>query len=139
MVDGPAPTSTAERPRVTAPPSDSPVTDRDIAGVRVISAAPDLDLAAAAELCARVDVARQAGHKRLLVDLTRLEFCDSSALRALIRAAEEVRASAGRLVIVPPLARAVARQFALAGADELLPLRVSVADGLDALGAREGG
>jgi hypothetical protein len=33
----------------------------------------------------------------------------------------------------------VRRLFALTGADELLPLRSSVDDGLAALGAREGG
>jgi anti-sigma B factor antagonist len=101
-----------------------------------MSAYQELDLATAVELCARVDAARRAGRKRLLIDLTGLEFCDSSGLRALIRAAEEVRASAGRLVVVPPEAGAVARLFALAGADELLPLRSSVADGLTALGGR---
>jgi anti-sigma B factor antagonist len=132
-------TSTTQRPGVGAPPSDSFITDRDVAGVRLISASRELDLATAAELCARVDAARRAGHKRLLIDLTRLEFCDSSGLRALIRAAEEVRASAGRLVVVPPVAGAVARLVALTGADELLPLRPSVADGLAALGGREGG
>jgi hypothetical protein len=37
------------------------------------------------------------------------------------------------------IAGAVARLVALTGADELLPLRSSVADGLAALGEREGG
>jgi anti-sigma B factor antagonist len=132
-------TSTSQRPGVRTPRSDSPITNRDLAGVCVIEASQELDLATAVELCAQVDAARRAGHKRLLIDLTRLEFCDASGLRALIGAAEEVRASAGRLVVVPPLAGAAARLFALMGADELLPLRSSVADGLAALGGREGG
>jgi anti-sigma B factor antagonist len=118
---------------------ESTITEHDVAGVRVISASRELDLATAAELCARVDAARHTGHKRLLLDLTRVEFCDSSGLRALIGASEEVRASAGRLVVVPPVAGAVMRLFALTGADELLPLRSSVDDGLAALGGREGG
>ena len=133
----PAVSISTQRPEDRTPPS--PITDRDVAGVRVISASRDLDLATAAELCARIDEARRAGHKRLLIDLTQLEFCDSSGLRALIRAAEEVRASAGRLVLVPPLAGPVVRLFTLTGADEHLPLRPSVTDGLAALGEREGG
>jgi len=133
--------STTQGPEVSALPlvsSDPGITERDVAGIRVISASRELDLATAAELCARVDAARHAGRKRLLLDLTRLEFCDSSGLRALIRASEEVRASSGRLVVVPPVAGAVTHLFALTGADELLPLRSSVDDGLAALDGRKG-
>jgi anti-sigma B factor antagonist len=108
-------------------------------GVQIVGANGELDLAAAAELCARVDSARASGCRRILLDLTELEFCDSSGLRALIGAADEVRASAGRVVVVPPAAGAVARLFALTGADELLPVRSSLADGLAALGAQGGG
>ena len=74
--------------------------ERDVDGVRMLGT-EELDLGAAAELCARVDAARDAGHRRLLVDLGRLELCDSSGLRALIGAANEFRASAGRVVMVP--------------------------------------
>jgi anti-sigma B factor antagonist len=119
--------------------TDPGITQRDVAGVRLISASVELDLDTAVELCARVDAARRAGHRRLLLDLTRVEFCDSSGLRALFGASGEVRASAGRLVVVPPVAGAVTRLFALTGADELFPLRPSLDDGLAALGAREGG
>jgi anti-sigma B factor antagonist len=119
--------------------SDLGIWEHDVAGVHVISASRELDLATAAELCARVDAARNAGRKRLLLDLRGLEFCDSSGLRALIGAAKEVRASAGRLVVIPPVAGAVVRLFAITGADELLALRSSMEDGLAALGEREGG
>jgi anti-sigma B factor antagonist len=114
-------------------------TERDVDGVRILGAHGELDLAAAADLCARVDSARAAGCRRMLLDLTGLDFCDSSGLRALIVAADEVRVSAGQVVVVPPAAGAVARLFALTGADELLPLRSSLDDGLAALGARGGG
>lgn len=109
------------------------VTEHDVDGVHVLSVGGDLDLAAAVPFCARVDAARAAGHRRLLLDLTELRFCASSGLRALIGAVEEVRASAGRVVVVPPGDGTVARTFALAGADELLPLCPSVADGVSAL------
>jgi anti-sigma B factor antagonist len=116
--------------------SDLDIVEHDIDGVRIVRVCGELDLAGAVELCARVDAARDARRRRLLLDLTRLEFCDSSGLRALIGAAAEVRATAGRVVIVPPVAGAVARLFALAGVDEILPLRSNVADGLAALGPR---
>ena len=119
--------------------SELDVVEHDVDGVHVVGVSGELDLAGAVELCARVDAARDTGHRRLVLDLTRLEFCDSSGLRALIGAAVEVRATAGRVVIVPPVAGAVARVFALAGVEEILPLRSSVTDGLGALGSRGGG
>jgi anti-sigma B factor antagonist len=109
------------------------IVERDSDGIRMLDVAGELDLATAVELCARVDAARGAGQRRLLVDLTQLEFCDSSGLRALFGAAEEVLASAGRVVLVPPADGAVARLFALIGADELLPLRPSAAEALATL------
>jgi anti-sigma B factor antagonist len=109
------------------------ITERDVDGVGVLGAAGELDLGSATELCARLDAARDAGYRLLLVDLTRLEFCDSSGLRALIGAAAEALASAGRVVVVPPVDGAVARLFALAGAGEVLPLRPSTAEGMAAL------
>ncbi len=109
------------------------VSEQDVDGVHILSVSGDLDLAAAVPFCARVDAARGAGHRRLLLDLAELRFCDSSGLRALIGAVEEVHASAGRVVIVPPGDGAVARTFALAGAGELMPLSPSTADGVSAL------
>jgi anti-anti-sigma factor len=79
-----------------------------------------------------VDAARET---RLVVDLTRLQFCDSSGLRALTGAAEEMLAGGGRAVIVPPVDDAAAQRFARVGAGELLPLRSSAAEALAALDA----
>jgi anti-anti-sigma factor len=102
--------------------------ERDHDGVRVIRVLGDLDLGAAAEFCARVDAARAGGSTRLLLDLTQLGFCDSRGLRALIGAAAEVVASAGRVALVPPVDGPAARLFALTGAAELLPLHPSMAE-----------
>jgi len=109
------------------------ITERDLDGVHVLAASGELDLAAAALFCARVDEVRDAGHRRLLLDLTQLEFCDSSGLQALIGAAREVFASGGHVVMVPPVDGPVARLFALTGAPELLPLQANEADGVAAL------
>jgi anti-sigma B factor antagonist len=111
------------------PESDGPeIYERDDDGIRVIGARGDLDLGAAAEFCARVDAARTAGTRRLLLDLTQLRACDASGLRALLGAAAEVAASAGRVALVPPDEGPAARLFALTGAAEFLPLHPTVAD-----------
>jgi anti-sigma B factor antagonist len=106
------------------------VSETDVDGVHVLSVSGELDLAAAVPFCALVDSSRSAGHRRLLLDLTDLEFCDSRGLRALIRAVDEVHASAGRVAVVPPADGAVARTFTLSGAGELLPLCPSADDGV---------
>jgi anti-anti-sigma factor len=102
--------------------------ERDDDGIRVIGARGDLDLGAAAEFCARVDAARMAGTRRLLLDLTQLRAWDASGLRALMGAAAEVAASAGRVALVPPVDGPAARLFALAGVAEFLPLHPTRAE-----------
>src|SRR5918998_1013135 len=81
--------------------------DRD--GVRVIEVAGELDLASAPALAARVDAARAAHARRVLVDLGALDFCDSTGLRALIGAATEIRVAGGRLGVSCPDGSPVAR------------------------------
>jgi anti-sigma B factor antagonist len=109
------------------------VTESDVDGVRVLSAAGELDLAAAPAFCASVDGARADGHRRLLIDLTELVFCDSSGLRALRGAANEIVACAGRVAVVPPREGPVVRLFEIVGASEFLPTHADVDAALAAL------
>jgi anti-sigma B factor antagonist len=110
---------------------------RDLDGVRIVTVRGELDLVTAGALCARVGAACRDGRRRLLLDLRRLEFCDSRGLRALIGAAQEVAASAGRLAVVPPAQGPVARLFALTGAGEFLVLRATMQAGLAAVRRRD--
>ena len=63
------------------------VTERQEAGVRVLDVTGELDINTAPALCLRLEAARHGGSPRVLVDLSGLEFCDSTGLRALIMAA----------------------------------------------------
>ena len=109
------------------------VDERELDGVWVVTVCGELDLATAGTLCSRVQAACRDGRRRLLLDLTRLDFCDSQGLRALIGAAQEVAASAGRLAVVPPDHGAVSRLFAVTGAREFLPLRATLRAALTAV------
>ena len=110
----------------------------EIDGVCVLEVVGELDLSSAPTLCARV--ARTFGERasRVLIDLSRLEFCDSTGLRALFGAVQEARIHRVRLRIVPPSARTAARIFELAGGAEFLPLTSCAAGGLAELGPRTG-
>jgi anti-sigma B factor antagonist len=95
---------------------------READGVTIFEVAGDLDLSTAPALYARIDQAFQARATSLLVDLSRLEFCDSTGLRALFGAVQEARVRRVRLKIVPPSSANALRVFELAGASEFLPL-----------------
>ena len=112
---------------MTATPASHPfeIRERDVDGVHVIAMRGDLDIATAPSLCVRIDAARQAGSRRLLVDLTTAQFCDSVGLRALIGSQQELLAQGGRMAIAVLEDSAVGRLFVLAGAHELLEIHDS--------------
>jgi anti-sigma B factor antagonist len=114
-------------------PNPFSVDERDEAGVKVIHVAGELDIATAPRLCARLDATRAGRRPRLLVDLTDVEFCDSTGLRALLGAASEVRAHGGRFAIVCPPAGDVARLLEVVGASEWLAIHSDPQSGLAAL------
>jgi anti-sigma B factor antagonist len=119
---------------VTAPGGEPfNVKERDEAGVRVIAVAGELDIATAPELCARLDRSRMVRRPRLLVDLSDVDFCDSTGLRALLGAASEVRAHGGRFAIVCPPRGDVARLLDIVGAAEWLAIHEDPESGLAAL------
>jgi anti-sigma B factor antagonist len=94
-------------------------------GIREITAEGDLDLAGAPGLCVRLDAARRVPGSRVLLDLSRVAFCDSTGLRALIGARYELAAAACTLAVVAPPGGPVGRLLELTGLREFLPARES--------------
>src|SRR5436190_15584610 len=92
------------------------VHESDAEGVRLLEVFGELDLATAPRLCAALDAARIHRVRRVVVDLTGVDFCDSTGLRALIGASTELRVSGGRLAIACLPGGAVARLFDIVGA-----------------------
>jgi anti-sigma B factor antagonist len=114
-------------------PDPFSVDEHEEAGVKVIAVAGELDIATAPRLCARLDSTRTGRRPRLLVDLTGLDFCDSTGLRALLGAASEVRAHGGRFAIVCPPSGHVAQLLEVAGAGEWMAIHSDPASGMAAL------
>src|SRR3954453_20712668 len=96
------------------------VHESDVDGVRLLEVFGELDLATAPRLCVALDTARIHRVKRVVVDLTGVDFCDSTGLRALIGASTELRMGGGRLAIACLPGSAVARLFEIVGARESL-------------------
>jgi anti-sigma B factor antagonist len=105
-------------------PPDAPLTvTREVEdGVAVVRAAGELDLATASLLARAIGTAANS-RPRVLVDLAAVEFCDSAGLRALLGAAREVEARAGRLVVAVTPGGAVDRLLEVAGLREFLHVR----------------
>ena len=112
------------------------VDEHEEGGVHVLAVTGELDLATAPRLCARLDASRAGRQPRLLVDLTNVEFCDSTGLRALLGAASEVRAHGGRFAIVCPLDGDVARLLDVVGAAEWMAIHGDPESGMAALRLR---
>ncbi|HEY6886367.1 MAG TPA: STAS domain-containing protein [Solirubrobacter sp.] len=106
----------------TAPPALA-LTVEQHRGATVVTVEGELDLDGAPQLCAAIqDGRRPASPEQVFVDLTRVGFCDSTGLRALMDAAREVAVSGGRLVAIVPDDGPVRQVIAMTGAEEFLAL-----------------
>src|SRR5829696_3199665 len=93
----------------------------DIDGIRLLEVFGELDLATAPRLCALLDAARGQRVRRLVIDLTGVDFCDSTGLRAVLGASTELRLAGGRLAVAVLPNGGVARLFDVTGIREALP------------------
>lgn len=89
----------------------------------------EIDLSTSARVSEAVEHARNPGTP-LILDLTEVEFVDSSGARAIAQADQELEANGERLLTVP--SRAVRRVVQLGGLDQVLHLCANVDEALDA-------
>ena len=86
---------------MTATPASHPfeIREHDDGPVHVIAMRGELDLATAPRLCVRIDAARRAGFRRILIDLTTAEFCDSAGLSVFFGASRRAAAHGGTVTL----------------------------------------
>jgi anti-sigma B factor antagonist len=100
-----------------------------VQGVPVVAALEEIDITNAEALRAALLEASANGHDRLVVDMTRTQFCDSSGLRTLIAAHKRAEAEGREVLLVIP-SPAVLRVFALTGMDRVIPNFTSLPEAL---------
>ncbi|GAA0905873.1 STAS domain-containing protein [Virgisporangium aurantiacum] len=93
-------------------------------GHTVLRVSGDLDLETAPRLLAVAEPHLAAAGANLIIDLSALNFIDSSGLSALIRINKRAAATDRTLAIIAP-APQVAKAFEITGLDQILPLRRS--------------
>ena len=94
--------------------------------VAVVSVAGELDLTTAPELFHALTRLVDQGRRRLILDLTRLEFCDSSGLSVLVRVRNMLERQGGDVVLAGPTA-VVQRVLEVSGLVEVFATYPSVA------------
>lgn len=98
---------------------------------RVVSVAGELDMYTAPRFEQQVRDALDNGRAPVVIDLSRCEFLDSTALGILLKAKKRLDEQTQRLVLVSP-DRDVARIFEITGLDRVLtivPTRASALNG----------
>ncbi|MFD9355148.1 STAS domain-containing protein [Streptomyces sp. NPDC060031] len=98
---------------------------RSVPGATVLALAGELDHDTVEPLRQAIDAAAWHGGGRLLVDLSRLDFCDSTGLNVLLHGRLTAGESDGSLELVglhPP----VERMFHVTGADRLFQVHADV-------------
>jgi anti-sigma B factor antagonist len=96
-----------------------------VSGVPVVVAPEEVDITNAAGLRAALLEAAGLGSGRLVVDMSRTQFCDTAGIHALVEAHKRAGAGGGevRLVTTGP---AVLRIFAITGLDNVIPYFASL-------------
>lgn len=108
----------------TTPPLTAEIIDGEIPVIRVRG---ELDLSTAGRLCRTVQAVAGARRRmRVLLDLSGLDFCDSTGLRALVGAVREVEINGGRAALAVPPGGMLDRIFDLSGLGEFLRVSPSV-------------
>src|SRR6201981_2028960 len=91
-----------------------------VEGVPVVAAPEEIDITNAEALQTALLKVAANGHRTLVVDMTRTQFCDASGLHALAATQERTQAEGRELLLVMP-GTAVLRIFALIGMDRMIP------------------
>jgi anti-sigma B factor antagonist len=105
---------------------DLDVSTHDQDGIAVVSAAGEIDVFTAPQLDSELSAVTSGGQHRVVVDLSRVDFLDSTGLAVLVKTLKRVREHDGGSLAVVVTADRVAKVFRLTGLDTLIPLHPTV-------------
>jgi anti-sigma B factor antagonist len=108
---------------------DLEVSSREESGRAVVVAVGEVDVFTAPTLDAELGRLTGEGRTDIVVDLSGVEFLDSTGLSVLVKTLKRVREAGGRLDVIVTADR-VAKVFRITGLDQLIPLHASMADAL---------
>jgi anti-sigma B factor antagonist len=100
-----------------------------VSGVPVVAAPEEIDMTNARELGSALLAAATDGPGTLVADMSRTQYCDSSAIHTLLAAHKRAQDGGRELLLVAAKAP-VLRVFTITGVDRLIPTFASLADAL---------
>ena len=95
------------------------ITTRDVNEVKVVQIEGELDTGSSPDAQNQLDQLRGQGVKKILLDLTKLDFISSAGLRVLLATAQELKEDSGDLRVCS-LNREVKEVFDISGFSTLL-------------------
>jgi anti-anti-sigma factor len=101
-------------------------------GAEIVALSGELDLRAAAELQSALDQSSTGEHARVCLDLSALQFIDSTGLAIVIRSHQDTIAAGGKLVVVCAAGN-VRRTFETTGLMTMLDVAETVDEALQRL------
>jgi anti-sigma B factor antagonist len=104
---------------------DLDVSSRDEGRFVVVAAIGEVDVFTAPILDTELTRLVSDGKADLVVDLSRVDFLDSTGLSVIVKALARVREAEGSIAVVVTAER-VAKVFRITGLDSLIPLHASV-------------
>lgn len=103
------------------------ITTRTVDPFEVIEIGGEIDVYTAPRLREAIVAAVEEGHHRLIIDVQKVDFLDSTGLGVLVGALKRVRADDGSLDIVCTHER-ILKIFEITGLDKVFGLHASVED-----------
>lgn len=116
---------TDPRVRVSVPYVDLNVSTRQQENHVVVAPIGEIDLHTAPQLQTELSDQLRAGADRLIVDLTGVDFCDSTGVNVLLAALRKAQEQGGSLCLVG-LQPAVRKVLGITGLDRVFPVADSV-------------
>ena len=100
-------------------------------GVAVVSVTGEVDVSTAPRLRQQLVETATSGHERVVVDLSAVDFLDSTGLGVLVSGLKRFRTLGGDLLLVCPNAR-IAKVFEITGLTKVFSMRSSVEEAVKA-------
>ncbi len=102
---------------------------REAGGKSVVAVAGDIDVYTAPQLDEALTALNDAGKNTIVVDLSGVEFLDSTGLGVLVKALKRTREQGGSLAVVAVQDR-ITKVFRITGLDAAISLHSSVDDAI---------
>jgi anti-sigma B factor antagonist len=101
-----------------------------IDGLPVLAAPAEIDITSVGHLRADLLHLFNLGHRVVVADMSRTQFCESTGLHALLGVHKRVQADGGELRLVIPEDGALPRLLILTGIDDIIPCFGSLKEAL---------